>query len=175
MERITYDDGRDHIKDGDLFFIKDKKSLVGFIIRFFTFSRYSHVGFAFWMTVGNRKRLMVVEAQGGAKRRIVNMSFYKGQQIDVICAPASWEDIGSSALDNLNTVKYGWLEALYVGIREFLMNSTKFIVLPRLDLPGETCSEFVAITLKLPYTNISPQKLIEYLTNKGHEVRVRLK
>ena len=80
----TYEKAREHINDGDIVFIRDKVGPIVALIRFFTRSRYSHVGIAFWINTGGKKRLMFAEAQGGAKRRIVNISYYDSVNLDVV-------------------------------------------------------------------------------------------
>ena len=167
---ISYEEARKDIKDGDIVFVSSS-SIVARIIRFFTFSKYSHAGIAFWATVSGRNRLFMVEAQGGAKRRIVNMSFYRGKRLEVVESPRQWSEYANQALDRLGEVEYGWLEAAYVGLREFLLKMTKYIKLPRLDMPGEICSVYLARMLDLPPTNMSPQLLFEHLTKAGYKVR----
>ena len=63
---ISYEKIRNYIKDGDVVFVANKSTIVAKVIQFFTRSRYSHVGFAFWIEAAGRDRLMMVEAQGGA-------------------------------------------------------------------------------------------------------------
>lgn len=174
LKTIDYEEARNFIKDGDIVFIRDKSNLVGWIVRLFTFSRYSHVGIAFWALVGGKRRLFMVEAQGGSKRRIVNMSYYDNQRLDIISAPVKWSAYVDRAMDRLGKVKYGWFDAIYVGLRESLMKTTKFIKLPRFNLSGEICSEFVARMLDLPKKQVSPQLLLEQLEEAGHTLSFRV-
>ena len=168
---LSYEQARSKIQDGDIVFIKNKKTLVSRVIQFFTFSHYSHVGIAFWATIGKEQRLFMVEAQGGAKRRIVNMSFYEGEEMDIVMPPKRWADVQQVALERLGKVEYGWLEAYYVGLREFLLRTTKYIKLPQLDLPGEICSEYVARVYGLQNKHVSPQLLFENLQKIGCKLK----
>lgn len=170
VDRVKYDEIRNLVKDGDVVFTSKRKTLVGWFIRLFTRSNYSHVGFAFWMHAAGQDRLMMVEAQGGAKRRIVNMSFYKDVDLDIMSAPKDWEEIGPAALEKLGLVEYGWLEAGYVGLREFLLKYLN-IKIPEANLPGEICSEYVSRVLDLESQHISPQMLWEQLEKLGHKPR----
>ena len=174
MKEYSYEEGRKLIKNGDVVFIRGKKNPVATAIRFFTRSKYSHVGIAFWATISGKKRLMMVEAQGGNKRRIVNMSYYYGVNLDIIAAPKKWTEISEKALLSLGQIKYGWLEAIYVGLREFLLNYLG-IKLPRKNFAGEICSEYVANILELPKKHISPQKLFEQIVERGHKQRLNIR
>lgn len=174
LQYTTYKEARDHINDGDIVFIRDKVGPLTSLVRFFTKSKYSHVGIAFWIHTAGKKRLMMVEAQGGAKRRIVNISYYDSINLDVIGAPKSWDEVGFNALDKLNKVSYGYIEALYVGLREFLLQYFD-IKLKAFDLPGEICSEYVANVYSLPKKHISPNLLCKQLLELGykHTIKVR--
>lgn len=174
MDVKSYVEARSLINDGDVVFIRNKNTIVAKAIRFFTKSKYSHVGFAFWIETAGRKRLMMVEAQGKANRRVVNMSFYAGVELDVIAAPRDWCEIGNVALGRLGQVEYSWLEAAYVGIREFLLKYFQ-IEIPRKDFPGEICSEYIARILKLPEKHISPQLLWEQLIKLKCEEKLHVR
>ncbi len=97
LTNVTYEQYRDIAQDGDIIFIRGvKNSFVQSVIMFFTDSPYSHVGIAFWAIINDSPRLMIVEAQGGSNRRIINLSFYNdGTLIDVIKAPMSWLKVNS--------------------------------------------------------------------------------
>ena len=173
----SYDEARGEIKDGDIVFIKNRKRFWSRIVRFFTRSDYSHVGIAFWASVngGDSERLMMVEAQGGARRRIVNISYHFGSDLDIVVPPKSWGYVYDTALAKLSEVPYGYFEALYVGMREFLMKYFN-IKLPRKNLPGEICSEFIGNVYDLDKRHVSPQILFEHLTEDlklPYRIRVR--
>lgn len=174
VEILEYNEARERIEDGDIIFVSSK-SFLGWFVRTFTFSNYTHVAIAFWAMVGARRRLFLVEAQGGSRRRIVNMSFYNKDKIDVITAPIDWNVYADKATSSLGKVRYGWLDAIYVGIRESLMRTTKFIRLPRYTLTGEICSEFVARMLELPEKQVSPQLLYEQLEKDGHTLKFKVR
>lgn len=173
METITYEQARDKINDGDLIFIRNATTFTSKIIRFFTRSPYSHVGIAFWATIGHKQRLLVVEAQGGTKRRVVNMGFYALHNIDVVSAPRNWEEYATEALENIGVQDYGWFEAGYVGLRETLLHYFNWALSAR-DLPGEICSEFAARLLQLPDPHVSPQGLVKVLEKQGHPVKFQI-
>lgn len=157
---------RNRIKDGDVVFIKNETDFMSKLIRFATFSKYSHVGIAVWVDIEGERRLMMVEAQGGTRKRIVNMSMYDGCEMDVFRDPkTNWNAIKNSVLDRIGVIEYGWLQAIYIGIREFLLKKWS-IQLPSKNFEGMICSEFVAIVYHLDDTNISPQMLYEELMER---------
>ena len=163
---FTYETARKLIQNGDIVFIRNKHGILPWIIRLFTSSRYSHVGIAFWVTVEHTKRLMIAETQGGSNRRILNLSYYLSSEMDIIKAPVPWGDYFEIALHKLGEIKYGWLEAGYIGLRELCIKRLN-IRLPIKKFHGEICSEYVANMLisKLPYleTGVSPQGLFEQI------------
>ena len=168
----TYDKARNQINNGDIIFVRKKKTLVAKIIQFFTRSEYSHCAIAFWIEIAGVNRLMVVEAQGKTKRRILNLSFYKEFDLDVVKVPVPWDSYANEALSKIGVTKYGYISALYVGLREFLLKECN-IKLPQKDVDSddEICSEFIAKVLKLPETVVSPQGLWEEL---GKKVDIRI-
>lgn len=174
LKYSTYEQARMHIDDGDIVFIRDKVGPLIRLIRFLTKSKYSHVGIAFWIETANRRRLMMVEAQGGSKRRVVNISYYDGDNYDIFAAPKEWNEVGEYALSKLNQVCYGYFEAAYVGIREFFLQYFN-IKLPTADLHGEICSEFVARVYDLPEKNISPNLLLEQLIDLGYDYKIKVR
>lgn len=174
---LSYDTARLEIESGDIVFVRGNHSkFVQSLIMFFTKSPYSHVGFAFWMTTENglENRLMMVEAQGGTKRRVVNMSFYETRRLDVVTSPVMWNEIEACALSKLGLVEYGWLDALYVGVHDFLLKYFR-IKIPHTNMPGETCSEFVAKCLHLKEVHVSPQELFELLMKQGCETKIKVR
>jgi len=172
MDMFNYQEGRNLIKDGDIVFVSgNPKRPIQALIMFVTNSKYSHVGIAFWATINNRKRLFIVESQGGTKTRIINMSFYDGRELDVIIPPLSWDEVYDIALKDIGIKQYGWLDAIYIGLREVLQ---KYVRLPSKKFPGEICSERVARIYKLENTGISPQKLYEELTEDLENIRLKI-
>ena len=142
---MQYEQARQIIKDGDIVFIHGSwKQPIQALIMFFTFSRFAHVCVAFWQDLGGEeKRLMCVESQGLAKRRILSLSFYKNKKMTIVSAPKAWDLVKEKALSRIGQVKYGYFEAVWVGLRQFFQK-TLGVRLPRLDTAGEICSEFVA-------------------------------
>lgn len=173
LTTVTYEQGRDLIKDGDVLFVANKRGIVlPFLIRWSTKSIFSHTAIAFWINTVAGPRLMAVQAQGGNKRFIQNVSALDKCEIHVVSSPAAWAQVAPKALVKLDKVPYGWFEALYVGTREFLM--TRFnIKLKERDFTGEICSEFNARVLGLSDVNVSPQGLYEELL-KTQQVRAIL-
>lgn len=174
METITYDQARDKINDGDIIFIRNARTFTSKVIRFFTRSKYSHVGIAFWAIIGGEERLMVVEAQGGTARRIINMSFYAKDQMDIVASPRPWIEYAKEALEHVGIEEYGWFEATYVGLRESLFTYLNILLAPR-DFPGEICSEYVAKMLQLPTPHVSPQGLMNELNVQGYFVTLQIR
>lgn len=170
---MQYEQARQIIKDGDIVFIHGSwKQPIQALIMFFTFSRFAHVCVAFWQDLGGEeKRLMCVESQGLAKRRILSLSFYKNKKMTIVSAPKAWDLVKEKALSRIGQVKYGYFEAVWVGLREFFQK-TLGVRLPRLDTAGEICSEFVAEVYDLPEDNVSPQKLFEQLI-VNHQCKVK--
>lgn len=164
--QYTYDQARDRIQNGDIVFIKNKSGILPWIIRLFTSSSYSHVGIAFWVTVEDTARLMIAETQGGVNRRILNLSYYASSEMDIVKAPVPWPLYFETALHHLGKEKYGWLDACYIGIREFFIKKLN-IRLPIRNFYGEICSEYVARLLirGLPdiQPSVSPQGLFEQI------------
>ncbi len=139
LTAIPYAQGRDLIQDGDIVFVADKKGiLLPRLIRFFTDSIFSHVAIAFWIESEGVKRLMAVQAQGGNKRFVMNLSELDKCELWVVTPPKSWQAVAPTALAKLDRIPYGYFEAFYVGLREFLM--TRFdITIPEKDFTGQIC------------------------------------
>lgn len=171
MTPTYYSDIRNLISSGDIIFLKTN-TLAGKIIRFFTNSPYTHVCMAFWIHSNSSvSRLLVVEAQGGTRRRIINLSDYIKYDWTIINNLGDWSSQEPEALDKLGNVSYGWINASYFGIRQFLLKTLR-IKLPRKSFSGEICSEFVANILKLEESRVTPSELFDVLTKeKGHKIK----
>jgi hypothetical protein len=145
------------------------------LISFVTQSEHIHVGIAFWADFGNQRHLMMSEANGGAQRRILNLSHYQDHDMDVLSSKHSWDEISDKALIHLGQVQYSFLEAGYVGINE-VFEHLFGVSLPHVDFPGEICSEFVATVLSLKRKYLSPAKLFKYMTKSlKYDVRVKIR
>ena len=129
---------------------------------FVTDSPFSHVCIAFWVDTPSGKRLMCVEAQERSRRRIFALSYYEGSEMTIIAAPKPWEDVRAAALMHVGQAQYGWLEAIYVGVRELIERKTR-IKLPMRGFAREFCSAFVANIYQLDRRDVSPQALYEQL------------
>ena len=166
MEGLTYDQARNIIQDGDVVFFMSANSIlhpIDLLITFATGSPFVHCNIAFWIEIGGQKRLMAVEAQGGTKRRIVNESFYDNKKMVVVSAPKDWNSISDAALEKVAKKSYGYLAAVYAGIRDLAVRALG-IRLPNTSPPGEICSEFVAKLVGLEDADISPGDLYTELT-----------
>lgn len=164
LANLTYEQYRAIAKDGDVIFLHGTKDdLLQRVIMKATNSPFCHVAFAFWVTINRTKRLMVVEAQGGTLRRIVSASYYKDRTISVRRCPTKWKTICDEALSQVGTAKYGYFDAIWVGVREFAMRKWGWR-LPALNgNHAEICSEFVARMLKVEPATVSPGALYEML------------
>lgn len=178
---IDYNEFRKVISNGDIILIRGKKNkfnLIQRLIMWATNSHYIHTGIAFWMYVGEKKtpRLMIVEAQAGSKRRILNLSYYSNNDIDVYTSPKQWDEISEKALDFVGLQPYGYFDALWVGIREKFQTMFNWNI-PKINFKGETCSEFVARMVGIEVPIVSPQTLTEELLKQGcylkYEYRVQ--
>jgi hypothetical protein len=165
ISAIPYDQARDLIQDGDIVFMAKRNDLISRAIDFFTGGQFSHVNIAFWMEVDGIKRLMAVEAQGKTNRRVINLSnyvYYQKAEMHVVTPPKAWKDVDHDALSKLGQIKYGYLEAIYVGLREFLLERFN-ISIPTKHFSGQICSEFVASVYGLQHINLSPNALYKEL------------
>ena len=171
---MNYDQARSMISDGDLVFVRGSWSKpLQSLIMWFTNSEYSHVGICFWITINNKQRLMIIEAQGGTTRRILNLSFYQGHNMDLMKAPKPWIDYADDITSKIGLIPYGWLDAIYSGLREKIQ---KYIYLPPKNLDsGEICSEMIAKALKLPITELSPQGLFDELKKGGNDISIEIR
>jgi hypothetical protein len=173
---LSYEASRNQFKSGDIVFVRGTKSILHRLIMFLTSSRYVHVGIVFWIQTDDTspKRLMIVEAQGRTNRRIVNLSFYDNRDLDVFSTITSWDQMQDTALEKIGIEKYGWITAIYVGIREFALKYFN-IRLPKSNFPGEICSEFVARVVGILPAEISPGTLSKTLLSKGSKVKLMVR
>lgn len=172
---MNYKEARSKISNGDLIFIRGSKTRpIQSLIMWATNSPYTHCAIAFWAIINDNYRLMIVEAQGGTSRRILNMSFYEGRDIDVVSSPRDWEEYAVQATENLGIVKYGWLDAIYAGVRDKL-NQYGFAISAKNLNSGEICSEFIAKCLNLENVNISPEELFKTVILAGNKVKLEIR
>jgi hypothetical protein len=158
---------RENVLDGDIIFVKNDPSLTSKIIRFFTKSRYSHCGIAFWIHSSGAKRLMMVEAQNSTKRRIVNASNYDYVNLDIVSGQKPWSEIEGDALMGLGLIDYSMREAIEVGAKEFMLKYFNINLPITKDEPGEICSQFIAKLQGVDNVMLSPEGLYEALLKKG--------
>lgn len=160
---MNYENIREIAEDGDIIFLTvDKKNLLSRLTSWFTKSPYTHAAFVFWY----KDRLMVVESTTHGGIRIVQASTYHDRNIDLIKAPKNWDQIEWRALERSGTAEYGWISAMYIGIREFLFMHFDITLPPNKNNRNKCCSEFVAEVLDLDDVDVSPKKLFEKLNLK---------
>ena len=158
---MNYNEVRSIAKDGDILFLHvNKKDWMSSLISFFTKSPYTHAAFLFWY----KDRLMLVESTTHGGIRIVQASTYKDREIDLISAPKNWIDIEMSALSRSGTASYGWLSAIYIGLREFMFTHFNVSLPADKHNRNKACSEFVAEILNLDDVDISPGMLYKKLS-----------
>jgi hypothetical protein len=164
MTTLTYEQAREVIQDGDVVFFEGSwHAITNAAIMYFTRSRFYHVGVAFWVGSGDNKRCLIVEAHGLSRRRIVMLNYYANYKMVVVPSTIPWNIAQDEAFKRLGKERYGKLEALYIGIREYLLKYHN-VNIPARNFGGEVCSEFVAKVCQFSDTNISPQMLYELLT-----------
>jgi hypothetical protein len=157
---MKYSELRAIAQDGDLVFMSGGNGLYARAISYFTNSKYTHVAFLFW----HKYRLLVVESTGSGGVRIVQASHYDNRELELVRAPKPWQDIESIALSRSGTVKYGWFSAIYIGLKEFLLTRFNLRIPSILNNKNKVCSEFVAETLKLSDSDVSPGTLYKLFT-----------
>lgn len=163
MARLTYDEARTVVQDGDIVFIHGSwRDPISAVIMFITASLFSHVCIAFWISTPEGRMLMCVEAQGRTRRRIFPLSYYSDQMMTVIPAPKPWSVVKQHALSKVGHADYGMFEAIYVGIREFVARVTGYWLPARLH-NKEYCSTLVASVYELQDIDGSPQALHDRL------------
>lgn len=167
---MKYEEARNMIESGDVIFITKKRSTIAKLIHFFTRSDISHCAIAFWQTFEDVRRLLLIEAQLGSNRRIVNASVYSRENMTVICGLVPWKDIEREAMERIGIEKYSVKSAILVGLSDFLSKIFKINTnVP--DKRGEICSEFVAKMERLSPSTISPGDLYDLMLEKSN-VRV---
>jgi hypothetical protein len=169
-----YDELKHDIQNGDIAFIRGHHPLLHRLIAFFTGNDLFHVGFVFWIEVEDQKFLMMLDVNGGTKRRLLSLSHYKDYDMDVIAAPKEWSEIAQEALNGIGKKDYSLVQAAYVGISERMYKMIGFN-LPNVEFASEICSHVVAELLGYKDVNISPAKLYEQLLKAGHELRLTIR
>jgi hypothetical protein len=172
--RGTYEEVANYIKDGDIVFVRNRGTFVHWLISLFTKAPQVHVGIAFWVDIHTVKHLMVIDANGGQRRKLVSLSHYKDHEMDILRAPYDWEKVVHYALEHLGEKEYSWIEAAYIGISEMAERTINFH-LPELDFGSEICSKFVAELVGLDQHRVSPAKLYRMLRMRGIQVRVKVR
>jgi hypothetical protein len=137
----------------------NRNDILSRVTSWFTKSPYTHAAFVFWY----KSRLMVVESTTHGGIRIVQASTYKDRNIEILSPKIHWMDIEESAISKSGTAEYGWVSAMYIGLREFLFKYFEIKLPVNKNNRNKACSEFVAEVLNLEDTDITPRKLYEIL------------
>jgi len=163
MQNVTHEQVYSQINNGDLMFVANFDHISSRLIQFATRSPYSHVAILFWVTTpAGDKRLMVVECQGGTTKRVQDFDFYLKRPLNIVAAPKDWASYEAAALEYVGVIKYGYIEALYSGFRDFFYDYLG-IKIPKLNFKGEICSEFVARVLGMTSEDVTPADLFKAL------------
>lgn len=172
---VPYEQGRSLVENGDIVFIANKRGILPQLIRFVTRSNFSHAAIAFWVDTAAGKRLMTVQTQTNNKRFVMNLNAMDNCDLYIITSPTPWEEVAPLALSKLDKVPYSYMEALSVGLHEFLVKYFNVVIKQHNhNFSGEICSEFIARVLNLDNVHVSPQGLYEQLI-KTQQFRVVLK
>lgn len=174
MDILTYTEGRDKIKSGDIVaFHTDHRSPIGpQIVTFFTGFSVYHVGVAVWLysSAGDR-RLFIVEANKG-NRQIVPLSLYAGERMDIYTPPVKFDLFSETLLARVGNIKYSWFDLPKIWVREkFGINCN--------NSKGEVCSEMIVHIFKesgVQFSTdvISPGKLVNEMRNNGFELTIKI-
>lgn len=161
---MNYDQLRATAQDGDIvFFHINKKDWMSRLTGLVTQSPFSHAAFLFWY----KQRLMIVESTTHQGSRIVTMSTYSDREFELVPAPQPWSEIEDAALKQSGRATYGWLSAIYIGLREWMFTHAHIKLPPDKTNRNLACSEFVAETLGWTDPDISPGYLYDQLTTRG--------
>lgn len=158
---MDYESIRAIAKDGDLLFVKVKKSsFLSNIVSFFTKSEFTHVGFLFW----HNNRLLIIESTSKNGLRIANASVYARRGLELVSSPEDWAYIEDAALARIGTRRYGWFSAFYIGVREVMLTHFDIKLPQDRHNRNKACSEFVAEVLDFEDVDISPGQLYKIVT-----------
>jgi hypothetical protein len=168
IQNFSYFGARDQIANGDIINIYAPAqfsfmTLLYCIIKFFTKSSVVHSVIALWMSApSGEKKLMCVESNIKGGKRIVPLSHYMNQKMEVIHLPS---DIPFSGMEDVLLARvsdqnYALIDFISIGMKEYF-GIQKF---KEYDTGGQVCSELCADAwikagVKLPETLVSPGKL----------------
>lgn len=161
---MKYNKVRDIAKDGDIVFLHvNNSNLLSRLTAYITKSRLTHVAFVFWYN----GRLLLAESTTHGGSRIATASHYKDRDFELCSAPVPWESITTEALTRSGESTYGWLSAIYIGIKNWLLIHANIKLKSFNNNKDKACSEYVAELLGLTDADISPQQLFDHLTNRN--------
>lgn len=114
---MNYVEARSQIQDGDLIAVCGTKGLLAPFTRFFTRSRYTHVGVAFWMADG----LWLAEINAGANHA-TPLSQFTGNDFDVYIKPVQCTGNMAAAIQTALRVRinYGYASLAVIGLMNWL-------------------------------------------------------
>ena len=167
MEKLSYTQVRAMAEDGDIvLFHGSWRNPVNAITMFVTDSRLSHAGVVFWYQGAEEKRLLLLESRW-PHRQIVTFSVYDDEwrKFELIKAPKPWSEVVDVAIEKTSDHKYSFLEFCWIGVR-YLSQKWFNVVLPKLGLKSEVCSETVAMIYGITDEEITPQQLYNKLNGK---------
>jgi hypothetical protein len=165
---MTFEEARALIKNGDAINIYRPeawsiKTPLYSLISFMTGSQIYHCVVAMWMTTPNgTPRLMCVEANLFAGKRIVPLSIYMTRRMEVMPWPAQYafSKMEENLVARVAQQPYGMFSFMLIGLREFfgIKRAAKHIG------KGQVCSELVSaawIEGGFPFNDevVSPGKL----------------
>ena len=165
----TYDDVREHIKDGYIVFF-EAQTFKQKIITTITGGKYSHCGIATWMTdsIGMPRLMLIESTLGGC--RLINLRSYANRNMTFLAVGLNWDQVSNYAIDKTGHVGYGNFDFISIGLKDLLTKlGFKWIAKFIKNRSGEVCSEMVADILAytgkydIYDTLISPSDLFTYL------------
>jgi hypothetical protein len=175
----TYDDIRGQIKNGDLIHLyrADKplpRTVLHWVINFFTGSPIYHNVIALWMsTDSGERRLMCVESHIKGGKRIVPLSVYADEKMEIHPLPddVDFTDMEPTLMHRVGRQRYGIFDFIAIGLREFTGIKLG-------DAGGQVCSEmaaeaWISAGVHLPGTLLSPGRLRGELIKLGITPTIR--
>lgn len=183
MIEANYNDARHLIKNGDIVHVYRLKGSFGiktlmyYLIQFFTGSPIYHSVVAMWMTSpSGTKRLMCVESNIKGGKRIIPLSVFSDHELEVQSLPEQcrFELMEPRLHERVGQQAYGILDFLIVGLKEFFL-----LDFSKAQTKGQVCSELCAdawIQAGVPLSTslISPARLKGELIKLGIQPSIKI-
>lgn len=172
---MNYDEARQFIKNGDIINLFRSGGglmpIVHNLIQFFTGSPVYHCAVAIWMTSPSGiSRLMAIETNLEAGKRLIPLSHYAAHKLEVIPFPATadFSKMEEAMMSRVADQPYGFFDLLIIGGAEFFGYPK-----PAINDGHQVCSELVAAMwyaagVEILDTRISPGKLRNVLGALGY-------